>query len=170
MNKGLEVIEAYHLFCCDFDHISVVVHPQSSIHSMVQFKDGSVKAHLGPSDMRIPIQLALSYPNRWDAPCEPVDFCKMSNLEFFEPDLKTFRCLGLALEAGRQGGTAPCVLNASNEVAVGAFLSRDCGYLDIERAVEHVLQYHNIEAVESLEQLSQVDSWARAKTKEYLGV
>lgn len=170
MNKGLEVIEAYHLFCCDFDHISVVVHPQSSIHSMVQFKDGSVKAHLGPSDMRIPIQLALSYPNRWDAPCEPVDFCKMSNLEFFEPDLKTFRCLGLALEAGRQGGTAPCVLNASNEVAVGAFLSRDCGYLDIERAVEHVLQYHNIEPVESLEQLSQIDSWARAKTKEYLGV
>ncbi len=170
MNKGLEVIEAYHLFCCDFDHISVVVHPQSSIHSMVQFKDGSVKAHLGPSDMRIPIQLALSYPNRWDAPCEPVDFCKMASLEFFPPDLDTFRCLSLALEAGRQGGTAPCVLNAANEVAVGAFLLRGCGYLDIERAVEHVLQYHNMELVESLEQLSQIDSWARAKTKEYLGV
>ncbi len=170
MNKGLEVIEAYHLFCCDFDHISVVVHPQSSIHSMVQFKDGSVKAHLGPSDMRIPIQLALSYPNRWDAPCEPVDFCKMASLEFFPPDLNTFRCLSLALEAGRQGGTAPCVLNAANEVAVGAFLLRGCGYLDIERAVEHVLQYHNMEPVESLEQLSQIDSWARAKTKEYLRV
>ncbi len=170
MNKGLEVIEAYHLFCCDFDHISVVVQPQSCIHSMVEFSDGSVKAHLGPSDMRIPIQLALSYPDRWAAPCEPVDFCKMSGLEFYAPDTQTFGCLALAIAAGRTGGTAPCVLNAANEVAVGAFLSKECGYLDIERTVEAVLQYHETCPVESLDQLAEVDSWARAKSREYLGV
>ncbi len=170
MNKGLEVIEAYHLFCCDFDHISVVVQPQSCIHSMVEFADGSVKAHLGPSDMRIPIQLALSYPVRWAAPCQPVDFCQMAGLEFFPPDTQTFGCLSLAIAAGRTGGTAPCVLNAANEVAVGAFLSKACGYLDIERTVEAVLQYHEASPVESLDQLAEVDLWARARAREYLGV
>ena len=168
MNKGLEVIEAYHLFCCDFDHISVVVHPQSRIHSMVEFVDGSVKAQIGPSDMRIPIQYALSYPDRWPAPCDPVDFHEMGSFEFYPPDAGTFGCFRLAVEAGRTGGTAPCVLNAANEVAVGAFLSGSCGYLDIESTVQTVLEYHEPQPVESLDQLDQIDTWARARAREAL--
>ena len=168
MNKGLEVIEAYHLFCCDFDHIEVVVHPQSCIHSMVEFVDGSVKAQLGATDMRIPIQLALSYSDRWTAPCDPIDFRALGDLTFEAPDTNTFGCLRLALEAGRAGGTAPTVLNAANEVAVAAFLSRACGYLDIERAVETVLGYHTPEVVDSLDHIESVDAWARARTREVL--
>ena len=173
MNKGLEVIEAHHLFACPYDRIRVAVHPQSCIHSMVEYRDGSVKAHLGATDMRIPIQFALSYPQRWEAPCEPLDFTKLGDLTFDAPDLETFRCLALAIEAGRAGGTAPAALNAANEVAVAAFLSRSCGYLDIERAVETVLDYHGSrgdgQKVESLEQLEEVDGWARAKAREVLG-
>ena len=170
MNKGLEVIEAYHLFCCDFDHISVVVHPQSHIHSMVEFTDGSVKAQIGPSDMRIPIQYALSYPDRWPAPCESLDFHEMGSFEFYPPDTETFGCFELAIEAGRTGGTMPCVLNAANEVAVGAFLAGSCGYLDIEHTVCTVLEYHEPQSVESLDQLDQVDAWARARARETLGI
>ncbi|MGI6216755.1 MAG: 1-deoxy-D-xylulose-5-phosphate reductoisomerase [Coriobacteriales bacterium] len=169
MNKGLEVIEAYHLFCCDFDHISVVVHPQSRIHSMVEFVDGSVKAQIGPADMRIPIQLALSYPDRWDFQGERLDFTQLSDLTFEAPDTDTFGCLALALEAGREGGTATTVLNAANEVAVASFLSRSCGYLDIERTVGKVLSYHDRQPVESLEQIEEVDEWARARAHEILG-
>ena len=168
MNKGLEVIEAYHLFCCDFDHITPVIHPQSTIHSMVEFCDGSLKAHLGPSDMRIPIQFALSFPDRWSSPCEPLDFRTLGNLEFGEPDMQTFGCLRLALDAGRSGGTAPTVLNAANEVAVAAFLSRQCGYLDIEHTVQTVLEYHDIQRPESIEHICKVDAWARAKAHEVL--
>ena len=114
MNKGLEVIEAHHLFAMPYDRISVVVQPQSAIHSMVEFTDGSVKAHLGTTDMRIPIQYALSYPERWDAPVEPLDFTKLGSLEFAAPDTDTFRCLALARHAGATGGTLPCVMNAAN--------------------------------------------------------
>ena len=170
MNKGLEVIEAYHLFCCDFDHICVVVHPQSCIHSMVEYVDGSVKAHLGATDMRIPIQFALSYPERWAAPCEPLDFRTLGDLTFDAPDLETFGCLRLAIEAGRAGGTAPAVLNAVNEVAVAAFLAKQCGYLDIEGSVARVLEMHDRQPVESLEQLEDVDAWARAETRRVLGL
>ena len=131
MNKGLEVIEAHHLFAMPYDRISVVVQPQSAIHSMVEFTDGSVKAHLGTTDMRIPIQFALSYPERWDAPVEPLDFTKLGSLEFAAPDTDTFRCLALARHAGATGGTLPCVMNAANEVAVAAFLADGIGYLDI---------------------------------------
>lgn len=168
MNKGLEVIEAHHLFGMPYDRIKVVVQPQSAIHSMVEFTDGSVKAHLGTTDMRIPIQFALSYPDRWDAPVQPLDFRTLGSLEFAAPDTDTFRCLALAQEAGKQGGTLPCVMNAANEIAVASFLARECGYLQIAEAVEAAMGAHTVSAVESLEQLEEVDAWARKWTKAYL--
>ena len=157
MNKGLEVIEAHHLFAMPYEKISVVVQPQSAIHSMVEFSDGSVKAHLGTTDMRIPIQYALSYPLRWDAPVEPLDFTKLGSLEFAAPDEETFRCLPLARHAGTVGGTLPCAMNAANEVAVAAFLAEECPYLGIAETV--------VQRVESLEQLEAVDAWARAEAR-----
>ncbi|MBQ3106115.1 MAG: 1-deoxy-D-xylulose-5-phosphate reductoisomerase [Eggerthellaceae bacterium] len=171
MNKGLEVIEAHHLFAMPYDKIEVVVQPQSAIHSMVEFSDGSVKAHLGTTDMRIPIQFALSYPERWDAPVAPVDFRTLGSLEFSAPDMDTFRCLALAYHAGRVGGTLPCVMNAANEVAVAAFLGGGCSYLGIAACVEAVMEAHECEGVqrvESLEQLEAVDAWARAAAAELL--
>lgn len=167
MNKGLEVIEAHHLFAMPYDKICVVVQPQSAIHSMVEFTDGSVKAHLGTTDMRIPIQFALSYPERWDAPVQPLDFTQLGSLDFAAPDMDTFRCLGLAYEAGRTGGTLPCVMNAANEVAVAAFLAGQGSYLGIAACVEAVMEAHKsgggggLGPVQSLVQLEQVDAWAR---------
>ena len=142
MNKGLEVIEAHHLFAMPYDRISVVVQPQSAIHSMVEFADGSVKAHLGTTDMRIPIQFALRYPERWDAPVAPLDFRTLGALEFAAPDEDTFRCLALARAAGERGGTLPCVMNAANEVAVAAFLAGEGTYLGIAACVEAVMDAH----------------------------
>ena len=161
MNKGLEVIEAHHLFGMPYEKIEVVVQPQSAIHSMVEFTDGSVKAHLGTTDMRIPIQFALSYPERWQAPVQPLDFRTLGSLDFAAPDLETFRCLALARHAGEVGGTLPCAMNAANEVAVAAFLNGSCSYLGIAQCVEAVMDAHNVCAVESLEQLEEVDTWAR---------
>lgn len=164
MNKGLEVIEAHHLFAMPYDKIEVVVQPQSAIHSMVEFSDGSVKAHLGTTDMRIPIQYALSYPERWSAPVRPLDFRTLGTLEFAAPDTETFRCLALARMAGERGGTLPCVMNAANEVAVASFLAERCAYLDIARCVEAAMEVHErqgVQVVESLEQLEDVDAWAR---------
>lgn len=164
MNKGLEVIEAHHLFNMPYDKISVVVQPQSAIHSMVEFTDGSVKAHLGTTDMRIPIQFALSYPRRWEAPVEPLDFTKLGSLEFAPADTETFRCLELARHAGGVGGTLPCVMNAANEVAVAAFLAEQGSYLGIAECVEAVMDAHEregVQKVESLEQLQAFDAWAR---------
>ena len=164
MNKGLEVIEAHHLFNMPYDKISVVVQPQSAIHSMVEFTDGSVKAHLGTTDMRIPIQFALSYPARWAAPIEPLDFTKLGSLEFAPADTDTFRCLALARHAGTVGGTLPCVMNAANEVAVAAFLAEQGSYLGIAECVEAVMDAHEregVQRVESLEQLQELDAWAR---------
>ncbi len=166
MNKGLEVIEAHHLFGVPFDSISVVVHPQSCVHSMVEFTDGSVLAHLGVTDMRIPIQYALSYPQRWQAPVAPVDFTKLGSLEFLEPDTSTFGCLSLAYEAGRLGGSAPIVLNAANEVAVAAFLRGECGLLDIERIVGDLLEKHEVESIESVEHIEEVDLSSRLAASE----
>lgn len=162
MNKGLEVIEAHHLFGVGVDDIRVVVHPQSCVHSMVEYVDGSVKAHLGVADMRIPIQFALSYPRRWPSPAQQIDFTQLHALEFFDPDLETFRCLALALEAGRTGGTLPCVLNAANEVAVARFLSGACTLTAIDACVEHAMEQMGSEKVESLEQLEQIDARTRA--------
>ncbi len=171
MNKGLEVIEAHHLFAMPYDRISVVVQPQSAIHSMVEFTDGSVKAHLGTTDMRIPIQYALSYPERWDAPVEPLDFTKLGSLEFAAPDTDTFRCLALARHAGATGGTLPCVMNAANEIAVAAFLADGIGYLDIARCVEAAMDAHErdgVQRVESLGQLEEIDRWARRIAEEWM--
>lgn len=170
MNKGLEVIEAHHLFAVPYDRISVVVQPQSAIHSMVEFSDGSVKAHLGTTDMRIPIQYALSYPERWDAPVEPLDFTKLGSLEFAAPDTETFCCLALARHAGQRGGTLPCAMNAANEVAVAAFLADEIRYLDIARCVEAAMEAHErdgVQRVESLEQLEKIDRWARRAAEEW---
>lgn len=171
MNKGLEVIEAHHLFSMPYDRIKVVVQPQSAIHSMVEFSDGSVKAHLGTTDMRIPIQYALSYPDRWGAPVEPLDFTRLGSLEFFPADTDTFRCLALARHAGDVGGTLPCAMNAANEIAVAAFLRDGCGYLDIDACVEHVMDRHEsagVQIVESLDQLAEVDAWARSEAAAFL--
>ena len=174
MNKGLEVIEAHHLFAMPYDRISVVVQPQSAIHSMVEYADGSVKAHLGTTDMRIPIQFALSYPDRWDAPVGPLDFTKLGNLEFAPPDEETFRCLALARTAGSAGGTLPAVMNAANEVAVAAFLAEEGSYLGIAECVEAAMDAHvaggggGLQPVESIEQLLAVDAWAREEAKRHV--
>ena len=171
MNKGLEVIEAHHLFAMPYDKIAVVVQPQSAIHSMVEFADGSVKAHLGTTDMRIPIQYALSYPERWDAPVAPLDFRALGSLEFAAPDEDTFRCLALARHAGAEGGTLPCVMNAANEVAVAAFLAEEGSYLGIAACVEAVMEAHEregVQRVESLDQLEQIDGWARSCARAWI--
>ena len=171
MNKGLEVIEAHHLFAMPYDKIAVVVQPQSAIHSMVEFTDGSVKAHLGTTDMRIPIQFALSYPARWNAPVQPLDFRTLGTLEFAAPDEGTFRCLPLARHAGSTGGTLPCAMNAANEVAVAAFLAEECSYLGIAACVEAVMDAHEregVQRVESLDQLEAVDAWARAVARSWV--
>lgn len=169
MNKGLEVIEAHHLFNLDYDRIRVVVHPQSCVHSMVEFVDGSVKAHLGPADMRIPIQYAFSYPGRWESSAEPVDFTKPGRLDFEEPDVSVFRCLALAFHAGRTAGTMPAVMNAANEVAVAAFLGRRVDYLAIERTVEAVMEAHEAGPADSLEAIEAADAWARAEATHRMG-
>lgn len=170
MNKGLEVIEAHHLFAMPYDKIAVVVQPQSAIHSMVEFTDGSVKAHLGTTDMRIPIQFALSYPARWSAPVEPLDFRTLGSLEFEAPDLETFRCLALAIEAGTTGGTLPAVMNAANEVAVAAFLAEQIPYLGIaelvERAMNHAVREGSVQAATSIDQLLAIDAETRVYARE----
>jgi 1-deoxy-D-xylulose-5-phosphate reductoisomerase len=168
MNKGLEAIEAHHLFGTPYDDLRVVVHPQSTIHSMVEFADGSVKAHLGATDMRVPIQYAFSHPDRWEAPVAPVDFAAIGRLDFEEPDPATFRCLALALEAGRAGGTLPAAMNAANEVAVAAFLEGVLTFTGIDHVVESVMNSHASEPVQSFEQLESVDAWARARAREVI--
>ncbi len=171
MNKGLEVIEAHHLFAMPYDQIEVVVQPQSAIHSMVEFADGSVKAHLGTTDMRIPIQFALSYPERWGAPVRPMDFRTLGTLEFAAPDVDTFRCLALARHAGAVGGTLPCAMNAANEVAVAAFLAEECPYLGIAACVEAVMDAHEregVQRVEGLDQLEAVDAWSREAARAWV--
>lgn len=165
MNKGLERIEALHLFHVDMDFINVVIHREAKIHSMVEYIDGSVMAHLGASDMRIPIQYALSYPARWDTPSQHLDFRHLSSLSFGEPDVETFRCLKLADIAGREGGTMPCVLNAANEVAVDAFLHGLCSFTDIDGIVEYAMDKHCNSPVYSLDQLSDTDAWARVQAR-----
>lgn len=170
MNKGLEVIEAHHLFAMPYDKIAVVVQPQSAIHSMVEFTDGSVKAHLGTTDMRIPIQFALSYPARWSAPVEPLDFRTLGSLEFEAPDLETFRCLALAIEAGTTGGTLPAVMNAANEVAVAAFLDEQIPYLGIaelvERTMNHAVHKGSVKEATSIEELLAIDAETRVYARE----
>ena len=168
MNKGLERIEAMHLFGVGIDDIEVVIQRESKIHSMVEYADGSVIAHLGASDMRIPIQYALSYPDRWETPAPRIDFRELGGLTFGAPDAEAFRCLALAEEAGRARGTLPCVMNAANEVAVASFLAGECAFTAIDACVEHVMDAHVVERVESIEQLLAWDAWARRQAAAYL--
>lgn len=168
MNKGLEVIEAHHLFDVAIDDVEVLVHRQSKIHSAVEFADGSVKAQLGPSDMRVAIQYALSYPERWDSPATHVDWRSSEPLTFAAPDRGAFRCLDLALEAGRTGGTLPCAMNAANEVANEAFRQDRCGFCDIDRIVERVMDATSVESLASLEQIAEVDALARERARGFV--
>ena len=170
VNKALEVIEAHHLFGMPFDQISVVVHPQSCVHSMVEYVDGSVKAHLGTTDMRIPIQYALSYPQRFKAPVEPLDFTQLGSLEFLPPDWDTFRCLSLGIEAGKKGGSLPVVFNAANEVAVASFLRGEIPYLGIEYTIEASLNAARFEELESLSHIEEIDAQTRIFAEDYLKV
>ena len=163
MNKGLEAIEAHHLFDAPFSMIHPVVQRQSAVHSMVEYSDGSVISHIGAADMRVPIQYALSFPARWSKPTASLDFATLGHIDFAEPDYETFGCLRLALEAGERGGILPCVLNASDEIAVDAFLHGRIAYLDIERVVGRTLEAFEADRVESLEQLEDVDARARAE-------
>ncbi len=159
MNKGLEVIEAHHLFGLSYDRIEVVVHPQSLVHALVRLEDGGILAHCGPPDMRVPIGHALRHPAA-PPPGEPMDLVG-SRLDFEAPDETAFPCLGLARAAGIEGGTAPAVLNAANEVAVAAFLAERIGFMDIARIVEAALEAIPSRAVDSLDAVTECDARAR---------
>jgi len=168
MNKGLEVIEAHWLFNASSAQIEVVVHPQSVIHSMVEYNDGSVLAQLGNPDMRTPIAYGLGYPQRLTSGVSSLDLLKIGRLDFCAPDRKMFPCLRLAYEALDAGGTAPAILNAANEVAVEAFLANQIGFMDIPALIESVLTASSIEAVTSIPQLVDVDTRARLSAKSWL--
>ena len=168
MNKGLEVIEAKWLFGLKTAQIEVVVHPQSIIHSLVQFEDGSIKAQLGLPDMRIPIQFALSYPDRLKSNLERFNFANYPQLTFEQPDLKTFRNLQLAYDALAAGGNAPCVLNAANEIAVAAFLTRRVGFLEMSDLIEETLTRSEFIARPQLEDYIETDRSAREFTENLL--
>lgn len=161
MNKALEVIEARWLFDLRPDQIEVVVHPESVIHSMVEFVDGSVVAQLSPPDMRLPIQLALTWPERRDGPSPRMDWSKAFALRFEPPDMDNFPCLGLGYEVITRGGTAPAVLNAANEEAVGRFLAGTLRFLDIPRVCRAMLDHHDFDAHPTLDRLIAIDAWAR---------
>lgn len=168
MNKGLEVIEARWLFGVGADEIEVVVHPQSIIHSMVQFADGSIKAQMGLPDMRLPIQYAFSYPHRFESDFERFDFSKYSSLTFGQPDTKIFRNLALSYEALRKGGNWPCILNAANEVAVEAFLNEKIGFLQIPDIIEGTLLRSTFIKAPLLEDYFNSDLQARRVAQEQI--
>lgn len=161
MNKGLEVIEAFHLFPVNADQIEVVIHPQSVIHSMVQYCDGSVLAQLGSPDMRTPIAYSLAWPDRMNAPVERLSLPEIGKLTFEEPCLDRFPCLALAIQALQAGGAAPAVLNAANEVAVQAFLDRQIGFMDISYVVQESLGKADMKAPQSLSMVFETDMQAR---------
>jgi len=162
MNKGLEVIEAHWLFSMPYDRIDVLVHPQSIIHSMVEFIDGSIKAQLSYPDMRLPIQYALSHPERLPNPRLPrLDWNLVRNLDFEPPDYDRFPCLRLAIEAGKQGGTCPAVLCAADEAAVELFLAGRIRFTDIAGAIERTLEQHRVIAKPTLEEIEAADAWGR---------
>lgn len=168
MNKGFEFIEAQRLFSLRFDQINIIIHPEAIIHSMVEFKDGSILGQLAVTDMRLPIQYALTYPQRLDSGLKPLDLVALKSLTFQEPDLKKFPALGLALEAAQKGGTLPCVLNAADEEVVDAFLKEKISFTTIYKVIEKVVSRHKITKNPSLEDIYEADRWARRKTKEIL--
>jgi len=170
MNKGLEVIEAHHLFGTPYDRIDVVVHPQSIIHALVQMCDGASLAHLGHPDMRVPIAYALHYPERVDVPVRPLDLAELGSLTFEAPDIDAFPCLRLAREAAAAGGTGPCVLNAANEVAVHAFLNGRLGFMGIPAVIEQTLERVGASGVHSFDSLYDADARARDVAGELVAV
>jgi 1-deoxy-D-xylulose-5-phosphate reductoisomerase len=165
MNKGLEVIEAHWLFGVRPDQIDVVIHPQSIVHSLVELTDGSVIAQLGVTDMRLPIQYACSYPERWDGALPTLDLTRAGHLEFLPPDHERFPCLRLAYRALRAGGTLPVVLNAANEIAVDAFLDGKLGFTSIPRVIERTMNAHAVESVSTEDVVRRADTWGRDKAR-----
>jgi len=162
MNKGMEIIEAHWLFGVPYDEIEVIIHRQSIIHSMVEFVDGSIKAQLSLPDMRLPIQHALSYPERWQSDYHrDLDFRQVANLDFEEVDVRRFPCLRLAMEAGKKGGTYPAVASAADEVAVELFLDKRIGFTDIPKLIENTLSAHGGTDNPSLDHILAADAWAR---------
>jgi 1-deoxy-D-xylulose-5-phosphate reductoisomerase len=161
VNKGLEVIEAHWLFDMPYDRIEVLLHPESVIHSMVEFCDNSVMAQLGNPDMRVPIQYALTYPERRPTPTTPLRLAEIGRLNFRTMDYERYPCLAMAYECGRTGGTAPTVFNAANETAVAAFLRGAISFLEIEATIERTLNSHQVVQNPSLEQIMEADCWAR---------
>lgn len=170
MNKGLEVIEAHWLFGLPYDRIKVVIHPQSIVHSFIELVDGSLLAQLGPADMRLPIQYALTFPERKENPFSRLDLYQLSDLQFFPPDYVRFPCLELAYAAGEEGGALPTVLNAANEEAVHAFLAGQISFLGIPRLIERVMNEYDKGANRGLdlETILAVDAWARQVSRQFL--
>jgi 1-deoxy-D-xylulose-5-phosphate reductoisomerase len=168
MNKGFEAIEAHHLFGVGYGRIGVVVHPQSLIHSLIHLNDGSSLAHLGYPDMRVPISYALHYPERADVDVPQLDLATVGSLSFEEPDPETFACLRLALEAGAAGGTAPCVLNAADEVAVAAFLAERIPFTGIPAVIERVLEEMGARPVTHFDDLFATDAEARERSEDQI--
>jgi 1-deoxy-D-xylulose-5-phosphate reductoisomerase len=166
MNKGLELVEAHHLFGTPYDRIDVVVHPQSIVHSLIQLCDGATLAHLGYPDMRVPVAYALHHPERVELPVAPLDLAALGSLTFEQPDTETFACLRLAREAGEAGGTAPCILNAANEVAVHAFLGGRLRFHEIAEVIEHTLDAVPAGRIHAFQTLYAADRDARAAAGE----
>ncbi len=161
MNKGLEAIEAKWLFNLKMDQISILIHPESIVHSMVEYKDGSVIAQLGIPDMTIPISYALSYPRHLENQLPPLELEKIETLHFEEPDIKKYKCLQLALKATAIGGSMPAVLNGANEIAVDAFLKNKIGFLDIPELIEKTMMKHHPYAIDNIDDVKKADIWAR---------
>lgn len=161
MNKGLEIIEAHWLFDLPVDKIDVIIHPQSIIHSLVEFCDASMLAQMGVPNMIVPIQYAMTYPARLPGLLQPFDFIKHGKLEFFQPDLMKFRCLALAYEAIKRGGSLPCYMNAANEKLVERFLAKEIGWNDIGIQLERLMEQHSIQQINTLEDILAVDAQAR---------
>ena len=166
-NKAFEIIEAYHLFNVKEDQIKVLIHPQSIVHSMVEFKDGSIKAHLGVSDMKIPIAYALSYPERLDNVANYLKLEEVFKLEFYKADLKRFNALNLAYEVLKKQGTYPCVMNAANEEAVNLFLNGKIKFYQIEEVVCKTLSMHQSEEELTLQSIIDADIWAREYVRRF---
>jgi 1-deoxy-D-xylulose-5-phosphate reductoisomerase len=167
-NKGREVIEARWLFDIPFQRIDVLLHRESIVHSMVEMTDGSILAQLSMPDMRLPIQYALTYPDRLALDLPPVDFAGLGSLHFGQPDLERYPCLGLALAAGRRGGTAPAALAAADEEGVGAFLQRRVSFIDIPRLLADTLESHEVVADPCLEEVLAADAWARGFARAWI--
>ena len=167
MNKGLEIIEAMWLFDIELNKINILIHPQSIVHSLIELKDGVMLAHLGPTDMRLPIAYALNYPQRMSLPIQPLDLTK-TPLTFFPPDFKKFPCLNLAFEAAKIGGSMPVVLNAANEVAIEAFLKKQIRFTDIPVLIENIMKLHTPTKEMDLETVFIIDKQTRKKAKEWI--